>query len=150
MLPTDFFEEGVERTLIAERVGKVFIDGQADAEANFLTKASSKVLYYFTGNLINFEGQNCLIGMGIDVTRRREAELLLEKSENDLRSVLNSSTDATYFIDLQGKIRLLNAAAVETTNVLTKQKISVGDLFRTLPLSMERKLYFEFSESIKR
>ncbi len=129
MQPTDFFEEGADRTLIAERVAKVFIDGQADAETDFLTKTKSRVPHYFTGKLINFEGKNCLIGMGIDVTRRREAELLLKESEHYLLSILNSSTDATYFMDLQGRIKLLNAAAVVTANVLTKQKISVGEVF---------------------
>jgi PAS domain S-box-containing protein len=132
MLPTDFFEEGPERELIAERVGKVFIDGEADAEASFLTKSKRKVPYYFTGTKITFEGKHCLIGMGIDVTRRRDAERLIKESENDLRAILNSSVDATYFIDLQGRIRLINAAAVVTANVLTKRKISIGDSFLDL------------------
>ncbi len=129
MLPTDFFEEGAERELIYQRIGKVFIDGEADAEANFLTKTKSKVPYYFTGKLINYEGKHCLIGMGIDATRSRNAERLIKESENDLRAVLNSSTDATYFIDLRGKIRLVNAAAITTAYVLTKRKISIGDSF---------------------
>jgi PAS domain S-box-containing protein len=129
MLPTDFFEEGDERELIAERVRKVFIEGEADAEADFLTKTKNKVPHYFTGKLINFEGKNCLIGMGIDVTRRRDAELLIKESENDLRAILNSSVDAMYFIDLEGRVRLVNAAAIVTANVLTKRKISIGDSF---------------------
>jgi PAS domain S-box-containing protein len=73
MNPLDFFV-GAEKEYIAERIQQVFEKGESDAEANFVTKNGKLIPYYFTGSRLDIEGSPYLIGMGIDITQRRQAE----------------------------------------------------------------------------
>ena len=73
MNPLDFFR-GEDRRLIAERIQKVIETGQAEAEAVMVSKTGKGTPYYFTGSLMRFHGQRCIIGMGMDITERRRVE----------------------------------------------------------------------------
>ena len=73
MNPLDFFV-GAEKEYIAERIQQVFENGESDAEANFVTKDGKLIPYYFTGSRLDIEGSSYLIGMGIDITQRKQAE----------------------------------------------------------------------------
>ncbi len=70
---TDFFE-GEDRTHIGERMMKVFHEGIADAEAEVVTKDGRRIPYYFTGQRREIDGKPYLIGMGIDITDRKQVE----------------------------------------------------------------------------
>src|SRR6185503_17563926 len=73
MNPLDFFM-GAEKEYIAERIHQVFENGESDAEANFVTKNGKLIPYYFTRSRLDIEGSSYLIGMGIDITQRKQAE----------------------------------------------------------------------------
>ena len=73
MNPLDFFL-GAEKEYIAQRIQQVFENGESDAEANLVTKHGELIPYYFTGRRIDIEGFPYLIGMGIDITQRKQAE----------------------------------------------------------------------------
>jgi PAS domain S-box-containing protein len=73
MNPLDFFV-GAEKEFISERIQQVFENGESDAEANFVTKNGKLIPYYFTGSCLNIEGSPYLIGMGIDITQRKQVE----------------------------------------------------------------------------
>ena len=73
MHPLDFFR-GADRDLIAERIKGVFEIGRLDVEADFVSKDGRATPYYFTGVRIQFDGQTCLVGVGIDISERRRAE----------------------------------------------------------------------------
>ena len=75
MYGTDFFE-GDDRSHIAEKMEQVFREGLATAEANFVTKDGRKIPYFFTGlRKTLYEGKPCLIGLGIDISDQKQAEL---------------------------------------------------------------------------
>ena len=69
----DFFE-GPDRDLIAARIARVFVDGQAEAEADLVTKWGVKIPFYFTGTLTMLDGKPHFIGLGIDISERRRLE----------------------------------------------------------------------------
>ncbi len=73
MYGTDFFE-GKDKVLIEKRMLKTFAEGAADAEAEFITKDGQRIPYYFTGLRKELNGKNHLIGLGIDITVRKQAE----------------------------------------------------------------------------
>ncbi|GIK39005.1 MAG: hypothetical protein BroJett011_28380 [Chloroflexota bacterium] len=73
MSPLDFFREP-DKSLIAERIGQVFLTGQATAEATFISKDQTPTPYFFTGTLFLLDGKPCLLGMGIDITERKRSE----------------------------------------------------------------------------
>lgn len=73
MSALDLFE-GSDQQLIAERMQQVFATGDAHAEAELIVKSGRKIPYYFTGHRTTFDGQMYLVGMGADMTKRRELE----------------------------------------------------------------------------
>jgi PAS domain S-box-containing protein len=73
MHPLDFFE-GEDKELLRNKIETVFQKGQADVEAYFYTRNKEKIIYYFNGNVAQFDGNTYLIGMGIDISKRVAAE----------------------------------------------------------------------------
>ena len=112
MHPTEFFE-GEDQKHILERIMETFEKGESFAEAYFTTKSGKKIYHYFTGSLIDYKGETCLLGTGIDTSKRRKAELELKKSEEQLISIFNNSISAVIMMDDQGLITNWNPRAEE-------------------------------------
>ena len=110
MHPLDFFQER-EREYLAEREKEVFVRGSSAAEANFTTKKGELLPYYFTGKRIEIDGQPYLIGMGIDITQRREVEEELRKLNLELEQRIAARTQelATAMTKAQESDRLKSA-----------------------------------------
>ncbi|HLP19677.1 MAG TPA: sensor histidine kinase, partial [Chitinophagales bacterium] len=58
--------------------------GASDVEANFLSKQNQKFPYHFTSLLSTYNGQPCLLGVGIDIADRKKAQRALLKRTNEL------------------------------------------------------------------
>lgn len=86
MHPIDFFAPE-HRPLLAERIGEVFQTGTAFVEASFLSKDGSTTPYLFTGRAVHFEGRECLVGIGIDVSGKKQAEEKRRAAERALRDL---------------------------------------------------------------
>ena len=67
--PIEFVPED-QRALLSEKIMNVFNYGIDNAETTLLTKNNSKIPYYFTGIYIKYEGEDCMMGVGIDITDR--------------------------------------------------------------------------------
>ena len=110
MNPLDFFV-GAEKEYIARRIQEVFENGDSDAEANIVSKNGSRVPYYFTGKRIEIENVPYLIGMGIDVTQRKQAEAELRQLNLELEQRIAARTEelATAMLRAQESDRLKSA-----------------------------------------
>lgn len=75
---TDFFE-GEERSLIAEKMQKVFSEGFATAEAFVTAKDGRRIPFLFTGALCFFDDAPHVVGLGIDISERKLIEAEREK-----------------------------------------------------------------------
>lgn len=75
--PLDFFV-GEQRNLLAGKIEQVFRTGAGEVEADFVCKDGRRIPYYFNGARVELDGRPCLIGMGIDITARKEVERQLE------------------------------------------------------------------------
>src|SRR5690606_18465888 len=71
--PLDFFSEA-ERALVRSRLAEVFEAGESTEEADFISRDGTRTPYFFTGRRTRFDDQECLVGVGVDVTARRAAE----------------------------------------------------------------------------
>lgn len=81
-----------EKELVAERVRKVFLTGEADVDLNILTKSGEKIPFYCTGRLVYIDGHPCLTGVGIDVSRIKKAEAEVRKLNTELEQRVQERT----------------------------------------------------------
>jgi PAS domain S-box-containing protein len=109
----DFFlEDG--RELAKEKIRNVFDVGKDFEEGLLLLKNGQTIPYYFTGMLTNYEGELCLLGIGIDISERRAVEEVLVASENKYRLLFNENPLPMWILDpLQNKFLDANASAVK-------------------------------------
>jgi PAS domain S-box-containing protein len=111
MHPLDFFAPA-DRELLQARIGEVFARGDSFVEAPFRTKDGRTVPYFFTGRRIEFNGQPCLVGMGVDITARKQAEQELRRTQASWDVVLENLREGLIIADADGKLFRWNAAAL--------------------------------------
>ncbi len=80
----EFFAEE-DREYVAERMLAVVMHGEAEMEADVMTRDGRGIPYHFTGVLREFDGRPHLVGMGVDISARREAEREKEQLEDQVR-----------------------------------------------------------------
>lgn len=71
--PLDLFG-GAERELLQVKIQEVFARGASYVEAEFCTKSGERIPYFFTGLKTEIDERTCLIGIGIDISARKELE----------------------------------------------------------------------------
>ncbi|MBR10903.1 MAG: hypothetical protein CMP48_24900 [Rickettsiales bacterium] len=81
--PIDFFPESYRKEA-SEAIARVFDTGSASLSSVFLTKDGRAIPHEYFGTKINYLGQICSIGMGIDVTERIEAQNSLKQANKRL------------------------------------------------------------------
>ncbi|HTY48330.1 MAG TPA: PAS domain S-box protein [Steroidobacteraceae bacterium] len=84
MHPLDFFRSE-DRGRVLEAMQRGFETGEASLEADLITRDGRTVPYYFSGRRVVFDGEPCLVGVGIDVTERRQAEATAEEYSRQLQ-----------------------------------------------------------------
>jgi PAS domain S-box-containing protein len=72
MSPLDFFDDETKKAML-ERINEVFEKGASSIEADFVSKDGTRTPYYFTGIVTEINNENHLVGVGIDITERKEA-----------------------------------------------------------------------------
>ncbi len=83
MHPRDFFPVE-EQALVEKRIGEVFTKGESFVEAHWLSKSGVKTFYYLTGVRVEIGGTLCQVGMGIDISKRKQAEKIRDKLQTQL------------------------------------------------------------------
>lgn len=92
--PADFFS-GEDARRISGAVEKIFKEGRAKQEANFVLKDGRQIPYEFTGSILK-DGSGNIIGFsgtGRDLTDRKMAEAELQKYHNRLEELVKERTD---------------------------------------------------------
>jgi PAS domain S-box-containing protein len=107
MQPLDFFIEA-DRPRVAARIAEVFERGESSVEAPFLARDGSTKPYFFTGRRVMFEGQSCLIGVGIDISDRIRSEHRLADSERKYRELVEQANSIILRWNSDGRIIFLN------------------------------------------
>ncbi len=86
MHPLDFFDDD-EKGLLAEKIFYTFIYGDEKVLANFVLKSKEKIPYYFTGRAIDYDGEPCLMGVGLDFSERVKAQEEIRQTTEKLRQL---------------------------------------------------------------
>jgi PAS domain S-box-containing protein len=124
MNPADFFE-GEDRMYMRERSRKVFSAGSGDAEASFTTKAGKKIPFYFTGLRMQNEGKPSLLGIGINITERKESETKTKQAIERYDLLARATSDTIWDWDIVNNKMLYNYGI---TQMLGYQKSEVENV----------------------
>jgi PAS domain S-box-containing protein len=89
MTVLDFFR-GSQRELIQKKTETVFVTGHCEVEAELTTRNGENIPFYFSGTKITYRDKPCVLGIGFDIGRLKEAENSLRQSEEDLRDLASS------------------------------------------------------------
>lgn len=107
MNPAELFT-GEDRVYMQERSRKVFASGSGDAETNFTTKTGKKIPFYFTGIRMQYEDKPALLGIGIDITERKNAELITKKAIERYDILADATSDTIWDWDITNNTMLYN------------------------------------------
>jgi PAS domain S-box-containing protein len=86
-----------------------------------------------------WQGKNVILGIGKDITKRKQAEEALRESERRLSDIIDFLPDATLAIDLKGKVIAWNRAIEEMTGVNASDMLGKGDYEYALPFYSVRR-----------
>jgi len=95
MHPRNFFA-GQDQVRIQEAMQTAFATGETSVEADLVSKDGSKNPYFFTGRRVIIEGKPFLVGMGVDISERRQMEEALRKRLVALSRPLDDSGDISF------------------------------------------------------
>lgn len=107
MHPLEFFR-GDDKARVERRIGEVFDKGESSVEASFVARDGRATPYFFTGRRIMFDGRPCLVGMGIDISDRLEAEARLVESERKYRELVEHANSIILRWTSTGHVTFLN------------------------------------------
>ncbi len=91
MHPLDFFPDE-EKHALKLRIAEVFEKGESFIEASFLDKDGKVTPFFLTGRRVVFHGMPFLIGMGIDISERKQAETALRELNETLEQKVAERT----------------------------------------------------------
>jgi PAS domain S-box-containing protein len=111
MRPLEFFAVE-DRELVESRIEEVFTKGASKVDVDFVTKDGRAIPYHFTGILWGLDGEACLVGVGIDLTERKEAEEARWASEARYWDLLRQS-NATLEQKVAQRTEELQAALIQ-------------------------------------
>ncbi len=98
------------------------------------TKSGEKRLWEYD-NTLRTEGvpRPIVRGLARDVTESRRAEKALRESERRLSQIIEFLPDATFAIDVEGKVTAWNRAMEELTGIKAAEMLGQGDYAYALP-----------------
>jgi PAS domain S-box-containing protein len=129
---------GADKPLIEERIQEVFARGSSDAEANLVAKSGKQTPYYFTGQTIHVEESPCLIGTGMDISERKQAEEVLSEAEVRQRTILNNMPFLAWLKDADGRYIMVNQQYAQSCGRTVDQVVGLTD-FDIWPREMAEK-----------
>jgi PAS domain S-box-containing protein len=96
---------------IPRAIDEVMQVGHSSAEADMQAKDGRKIPFYYTGVRMEIEGRNYLVGFGLDITERRQAEEALAQAHAKTSTILESISDAFFALDNDMVVTYFNNTA---------------------------------------
>ncbi|MGA8862296.1 MAG: PAS domain S-box protein [Gallionella sp.] len=110
------FFDGDDRRLIEENIRRVFSQGDTAVEAVLVTRNGGRIPYFFTGRRIEHDGKPVLVGMGVDMAARKNAEQAILEAKERIEIIFNTSPYAVLITRLSdGNITDVNEAFTRLT-----------------------------------
>ena len=130
---------------VIAKVKNVFSKGEDFVEAFLLNKDGEKMPYFFTGRIIQYEGESCLMGVGIDISERVKSQQELAQSEERYRTIIEQASDGIFISDLSGKYLDVNTNGVRLSGY-TKDELLNLSVYDLIPVEDIDKNPVKFQE----
>jgi PAS domain S-box-containing protein len=100
-------------------------------EILFRTKSGEVITCLFFGDLIELNGEKCLLATFENITERKKAEETIRESEEKFRRLFETSRDFLYITNLDGEIIDVNKAASTLSGYSADElkKINIQELY---------------------
>jgi two-component system, cell cycle sensor histidine kinase and response regulator CckA len=102
---------------VLNTIEDVMTQGRASIEASLVAKDGHLVPFILTGVKFEAEGQLYLMGIGIDITERRQAEDRLRETVARFKALFNATSDSVILIEPDGTILDLNENSARRRDV---------------------------------
>ncbi|MFZ5453375.1 MAG: PAS domain S-box protein [Thermodesulfobacteriota bacterium] len=112
MGPLDFFADA-DRKKTETAISQAFIEGKATVEADLVSRDNSPIPYLLSGKRITLEGLDYVVGLGIDITKRR-------RLEEAFRDLFFYAPIGIYIVQKR-KLRLVNPGFLKITGYSEKE-----------------------------
>lgn len=112
----DFFKNhDIQR--IEAKIESVLMHGEDKIEADLKLKDGQLIPYYLTGMSIEYEGKKCIMGVGLDMSEKLQAQQLLQKSEEKFRTLIEQASDGIFITNASGFLQVVNTSATVLTGI---------------------------------
>lgn len=127
--PLDFFVDD-QKEMAKKKIENVFSHGEDNIEADFKLKNGDTIPYYLNGMVINYEGENCLMGVGIDISQRVKSQQELKESEERYRTLIEQASDGIFISNQEGDYVDVNTSATMLTGYCKDEllKLNMRDI----------------------
>lgn len=98
MSPFDFYDE---KQKIDNRIKMVFEKITPGIEIEILTKKKNKIPYFINSIAIEYEGKQCLLGMGLDLSERKRAVDEIKKANERYELIGKATNDGVWDWNLE-------------------------------------------------
>ena len=100
--PLNFFSDG-DRVALAEKLAEAFVSGQATAEAELVGKDGRRHPRLFTSKRVELDQTTYVVGVGIDIAARREAEERVQHEKRFSDTIIDTLPGIFYMFDEQAR-----------------------------------------------
>ena len=107
MHPLDFFSEQ-DKALISANIAEVLAKGKSFVEAPLINKNGEAKQHFFTGEKVNFNGMQCFVGIGLDVTEINQAKIKQAETEHKYIELVDSANCIILRWNADGKVTSIN------------------------------------------
>lgn len=105
--PLDFFDEH-DHARVQRAINEVFEGGRSSVEATLCAKDGKCTPYYFNGFRFEIDGRPALLGIGIDITERKQAEAELLDAKDRLALALEATSASIWDFDIKAGVVYLD------------------------------------------
>lgn len=126
MSPLDFLP-AEDKEALARKVEETLTLGEATMEADLVARDGTRTPFFFSGTRLKIDGRLCVAGMGVDITKRKQAEASIADRERRLSLFYQNVADCLYMISVEaeGRYRFIsvNDAFLKVTGFSAEQVV---------------------------
>lgn len=104
-----------DRPRVIKALERAFSEGYGQAEARIVGPDGSTKEYLFTGKRMDTPEGSYVVGTGLDMTERRNAELSIRSARDYAQNLIETANAMVIGLDTNGNIIVFNKAAEEIT-----------------------------------